>query len=126
MTDQGSSNPRESIINFSQTKTATSRKATARSSINRRKGRGLLSFFIAGGVEQRWLDDRRTNGNNPITFDSMTEKRSGVSRRRVINTKYLNCGKCIDNRKNNRRTNDRIDQNAVEREKFRRLGPGWL
>ncbi len=54
------------------------------------------------------------------------EKRLELDRRKVINTKYLNCGKCIDQRKSIRRKHDRIDEEAVARERFNRLGPGWL
>ena len=54
------------------------------------------------------------------------KERSSYSRRKRVDTKYLYCGRCIDRRKSVRRQADRIDKEAVERERFARLGPGWL
>ena len=88
----------------------------------RRKDWGLLAYYVAGGIEQRSHEERR---NQPETV-SPPEKRTGGERRKVINTKYLNCGKVIDQRSAARRYHDRIDLSTVEREKYNRLGPGWL
>lgn len=87
---------------------------------DRRKDWGLLAYYVAGGIEQRSHEERR-NQSEPIP-----EKRIGGERRKVINTKYLNYGKVIDQRSAARRYHDRIDPSAVEQKKYNRLGPGWL
>lgn len=96
-----------------------------RSGRDRRKGWGLLAFYLAGGMEQRLHRERRIIPA-PSGKPTNSERRVGMDRRMVIDTKYLNCGKCIDRRKTPRRIEDNIDEEAVERERYERLGPGWL
>lgn len=88
----------------------------------RRKDWGLLAYYVAGGIEQRSHEERR----DQLESESMPENRIGTERRRMVDTKYLNCGKVIDRRSGSRRYHDRIDPSVVEREKYNRLGPGWL
>ena len=102
-------------------------KEDHRTGSRRRKGLGLLAFYLAGGPEQRYRADRRTMKNKPpVSLDFKQGKRTGEERRKVVHTKYLNCGKCIDIRKKARRSAEKIDMAAVEREEYKRLGPGWL
>jgi len=102
-------------------------KEDHRTENRRRKGLGLLAFYLAGGPEQRYRSDRRTIKNKPpVSLNYTQEKRAREERRKVIHTKYLNCGKCIDTRKKARRSAEKIDMAAVEREGYKRLGPGWL
>ena len=93
-----------------------------RTAKDRRKDWGLLAYYVAGGIEQRSYEERRNQSESVL----QPEKRFGGERRKVVNTKYLNCGKVIDQRSGPRRYHDRIDPSVVEREKYNRLGPGWL
>jgi hypothetical protein len=93
----------------------------------RRKGWGLLAYYLAGGSEHRYQTDRRYSQEEVDNeFTANPGKRIASDRRCVVNTKYLNCGKIMDRREDVRRSNDHIDETAVEYEKFQRLGPGWL
>lgn len=97
-----------------------------RSMKNRRKDCGLLAYYVAGGVEHRANAERRKTQHSAQAEEHPPENRKSCDRRKVINTKYLNCGKVIDQRDSHRRSQDRVDPSAVAQERLKRLGPGWL
>ncbi len=47
-------------------------------------------------------------------------------RRKIVKTQFLGLGKCMNKRNTTRRKEDRVDEEAIERENFKRLGPGWI
>ena len=88
----------------------------------RRKGWGLLAYYLAGGSEQRHQYDRRYDSD----LAEPHNKRDNRDRRHVVDTKYLNYGKVINRREDVRRSNERVDETAAEQNRYSRLGPGWL
>ncbi len=97
-----------------------------RSGNDRRTGWGILAFYLVGGLEQRYIKNRRHSEKQINNLEMLNENRSEEDRRRKIKTKYLHLGKCIDRRNSVRRINDQPDHDAIKREKYKRLGPGWL
>lgn len=97
-----------------------------RSGKNRRKGPLFLAYYLAGGIEKRIQTERRGIKPSVLRKRFRLKKRNLADRRKVVNTKYLNCGKVMDQRVAARRSDDRVDPSAVTREKYNRLGPGWI
>lgn len=92
----------------------------------RRRAWGLLAYYLAGGAEKRSSADRRDIPYSAYDETTVEEKRDKGDRRKIVATKYLNCGKIMDQRAATRRNEDRVDPAAAERQKFQRLGPGWI
>lgn len=92
----------------------------------RRRGWGLLAYYLAGGAEHRHQSDRRYSQESDGEVASSQKKRVSRDRRHVVNTKYLNCGKIMDRRDDVRRSNERFDETAAAQDRYWRLGPGWL
>ncbi len=113
-------------INQVQANTSKHHKKARHFIKDRRSKWNLMALFQSEDVTKGVMYNPKDSNGLEYKSGSIIEKRTDVDRRKVVNTKFLNCGKCIDRRKNIRRSNDRIDEEAVEREKFRRLGPGWL
>lgn len=101
-------------------------KQERRSGKSRRRGPRFLVYCLAGGTEKRNPGERRGIEESTQEKESCSEKRCRTDRRKVVKTKYLNCGKVMDQRAATRRSTDRTDPSAVKREKYNRLGPGWI
>lgn len=69
---------------------------------------------------------QNTQKSSKESILNQPEKRDQVCRRVSFDTKYLGMGKCIDKRKDDRRTADRFNEEEYERLCKERLGPGWL
>jgi len=92
----------------------------------RRKEWGLWAYYMAGGAEKRSRLDRRHFEGPEAVGNNIADNRIDSDRRKVINPKFLHCGRIMNLRKDIRRATERIDEATIEREKYNNLGPGWL
>ncbi len=120
-------NPSNNIHPAGNVQAANQGRSERRFQQKRRKKGGMLAFYLAGGPEHRYQNDRRqTLAREKDSLGTSAEKRVGKDRRNIVKSKYIDCGRIMDRRDAVRRQTDRIDPEALERESMERLGPGWL
>lgn len=78
------------------------------------------------GVHGNGVSDRIPFASGHVAENEIPDHRSCPDRRRVVKTKFLFCGKIMDLRKTIRRSADRLNEQEIERERTKNLGPGWL